>query len=306
MANLPASLAIASTNFVITHIDVKAVGEALQTFVKIGSAKSGVAPGDIKSVLRHQVDPATVKLLELLKAGMPMFDAVSYLSMPQAQRPVLTIDATIHATPGPTLEDIGQALFFVYFLLLTQARYPSLSEGTLQVKVPKFLTSVMQYTAPASQYMKLLSSFNPIKFDARWIRHVKFEGFGIEAMNRFGLGVAGYRLFTPFKCYRLRDGVSEAITTAYAVANKFATEAPSWQMHPVTRDPALLTKYGNFNKNLGNLILECFAENEITEMVTSKMLFSRPVRDPQNLNYTTWRDFPTFMNGERIFPAPIQ
>lgn len=129
-----------------------------------------------------------------------------------------------------------------------------------------------------SVYINLLCFFSPQKFSPAWIRHANYENMGQEALSRFGLGVAGYRMFGPLKLYTPRAGLSTELQAAYEFARTVSVSPPTWEVHP--RNTAVLTSRGNLNKNLNNRILECFTTEQIAEMVAAKVLYKVPVREP--------------------------
>jgi len=155
-----------------------------------------------------------------------------------------------------------------------------------------------------SYYVDMLCSFEPGKFDPKWIRHVRFSSFGQEVLSRFGLGVAGYRMFSPFKIFACREDAPQNIKTAAAFARNVSTHNPTWGIHPITRAPETLSRRGNLNKNLGNLILEAFTTEQIDQMVANKAIFAKPVHDPLHRNYTQWTEGDDISGTLMIFPAP--
>lgn len=301
-ANTPAW--IGTNSFAAIDIDINAVGHALKPFLERGSKLTGVSLDEIsRSVKTIPTNPATVTLATLIEEGMPIFDAIIWLTAgrPSTTHP-LVADPVKTADNIPNKTFIAKSLFYCYFFLLTQAKYPphNASAGTIQV--PNFLSNVMGMAEPTHVYVKTICSFEPQKFDAKWIRFVAFEGFGQEALSRFGLGVAGYRLFGPFKAYDPRDNIPQNIRNAYDFARSVATAPSSWNVHPITRNPNVLQSRGSLNDNLGNLILECFSDAQITEMVSNKMLYQRPVHKPTSRNYRTWAANDDISPGANIFP----
>lgn len=150
-------------------------------------------------------------------------------------------------------------------------------------------------------YVERICSFEPQKFDPAWARFVSFGGFGQEVLSRFGLGVAGYRLFGPFGLYEPKVGLSPALSDAYSFARSLATAPASWDIHPLTRDPNVLAKRGNLNKNLGNLILDVFTEEQIDEMVKTKILYAKPEREPAHRQYLLWEREDDISGNAQIF-----
>lgn len=297
------TIAKTSVNFGVIDIDAAQVAQILHQFVSRGSKTTGVSLDDLD--LRVKSMPTDVEksnLVILLTKGLKLFDAIVWL---QAQRPAthpLKEDRTMEASSIPNLNDIARSVFYVYFFLLTQARYPVSGNQSEAPKVPAFLRNIMGMDADQGHYIKMICSFTPQKFSAEWVRHVSFGGFGQEALSRFGLGVAGYRLFAPFKAYEAKSDISPALATAVKFAATVARHPPTWAIHPLTRNPAVLTKRGNLNKNLSNLILEVFTTEQIQEMVGSKMLYAMPTHEPNYRDYRTWNEADDISGSEQIFP----
>lgn len=276
-------------DFKIIDIDPTEVAKSLQVYVDRGSRLTGVSLDDIRtSVSSLPSDPKTATLVDLLERGMKLFDALVWLTAGRPASHPLTVDATMGEDKIPSLHQVAQAVFYVYFFLLTQARYPVRTGDQNPPKVPNFLNTVMGLNEPQGHYVSLICSFNPVKFNAKWAEQIKFAGLGQETLSRFGLGVAGYRLFGPFKLYTPKPDLSEDLMRAVTFAQTVSRAKPSWNVHPLTRSPNVLTARGNLNKNLSNLILDVFTDEQIDEMVSAKVLFQRPQREPSQRNYLQW------------------
>jgi len=288
----------------VVHIDPILVATALQQYVKNGSKITGVDVKEINLNITDKIaDIGSVTLPILLENGMKLFDAIVWLSAERSIRPDLVVDPSMKSAGVPSMNEIAKALFYVYFFILTQARYPGVGTGEQLIKVPKFLTSVMGLDKGQEYYKSIVCSFNIAQFDPAWVRNIRFQGLGQEFLSRAGLGVAGYRLFGPFKLYSLKEGVSADVQRAYQVAQAFAKAPATWLVHPVTRSPDLLTSMGNLNKNLGNLILECFTDEEIVEMEKNRIIFARPEKDPAHRNWKQWTLESFDFSGDLIFSA---
>lgn len=280
---------LGQVTFNIVDINPDNVATIFQTFLDRGSKVTGVPLDELDVGLSElPADGEPITLVSLLEKGMPIFDAVTWLGAGQPASHPLQVNPVKTADRIPSMSQISDALIYTFFLLLTQARYPQDGGGNAAPRIPHFLQQVLALREPQSHYLRIICSFSPEKFDPKWIRTVQFANFGQEIMSRFGLGVAGYRLFSPFKLYQPRTGLTPALTNACAFARAVAVAPPSWNIHPITRNPAVLNARGNLNKNLANLILEVFTTEQITEMVTSRVLFAVPVRDPTHRNYLTW------------------
>ena len=159
----------------------------------------------------------------------------------------------------------------------------------------------MGMTEEQHVYVERLCTFAPQKLNPEWVKFVKFPGFGHESLSRFGLGVAGYRYFSPFKTYAHKPNLEPNLIEAYAFARAVARAPETWDVHPLTRRPDILTSRGNLKKNLGNLILDCFTEDQISEMVANKVIYATPVRQEAHNNYKTWTREDDISGSNQIF-----
>jgi len=289
-----------SPQFNIVDIDPAYVAKALTIYIERGSKRTGVSLDEITLTVDELPTGRTqVTLSWLIEHGMKLFDAIVWLSAGQPDTHPLIQDNTLTKDTIPSLASIADSVFYNFFFLLTQARYPV--TGTDPPRVANFLTAVMGFKESQQVYVRRICSFEAEKFDPSWIKFVNFQGLGQEALSRFGLGVAGYRLFGPFKSYSPKEKISADLQRSYNFARKIATSEPTWDIHPVTRNPTVLTKRGNLNKNLGNLILEVFSEDQIAEMVSSKMLYARPIKEATHRNYLSWTEEDDISGNSRIF-----
>jgi len=293
---------LGTPNFNVIDIVPSEIAKALQVYLDRGSKLTGVSLDDIKTAIAKQIpDQKKVTLVELLLAGMKIFDALVWL---QAGRPTthpLTVDNAMTDKDIPSLHTVARAVFYNYFFILTRAHYPARSTTGPEPQTPNFLKVVMGMSEPQHHYVNVVCSFEPELFDKSWAKNVKFKGLGQEVVSRFGLGVAGYRLFGPFKLYRPGKSVPDDLKGALAFAVTVAKSNPTWDVHPATRSAEVLTKRGNLNKNLSNLILEVFTDDQIDEMVSTKILFKRPERDPNARNYYTWSEEDDISGNDYIF-----
>jgi len=289
-------------DFGLIHINPLETAKAFQSYLDTASKLTGVSLDDIdRSVSSMPSEPSKVTLVDLLSVGMKLFDAVVWLTAGRPTTHPLRIDPAITKESIPSMHDVARAVFYCYFMLVTQARYPVSSNNTERPRIPNFLKTIMGMDKEQHVYVDTICSFEPQKFDPAWARHVRFAGFGQEVMSRFGLGVAGYRLFGPFALYAPKPDMDPSLRPAFEFAKKVATAPSSWDIHPLTRNPNVLTARGNLNKNLGNLILECFADATIDEMVQAKVLYARPTREPSHMRYKTWSETDDISGASAIF-----
>lgn len=283
----PATIGV--PDFGLIHIDPSETASSFQAYLDTASKLTGVSLEDISvRVGSRPQNESTVTLVDLLKVGMKLFDAVVWLHAGRPTSHPLRVDPTITPDKIPSLHTVARAVFYCYFMLLTQARYPSPASAKEKAKIPNFLRVIMGMEEAQETYVETICSFEPQKFDPTWVKYIRFENFGQEVLSRFGLGVAGYRMFGPFKLYDPKPSMPSALQGPFDFARTLAKSPATWDIHPLTRKPTVLTTRGNLNKNLGNLILECFSDDQIDEMVKTKIIFQKPVHDPQHRDYKTW------------------
>lgn len=289
-------------DFQLVHIDPEEVAHAFQSYLDTGSKLTGVSLEDIKTAVSVvPADPQKATLTDLIGIGMPLFDAVVWLTAGRPAKYPLVQDTSITKDKIPSMHEIARSVFYVYFMLLVQARYPVSARSTEKPKIPNFLRTIMGMDEEQHVYVEKICSFEPQKFDPKWAQYVSFDNFGQETLSRFGLGVAGYRMFKPFALYKVKDGISPELAAAAAFASNLARAPASWNIHPLTRNPNVLTNRGNLNKNLGNLILDVFTDAQIDEMVSSKVLYARPTREVAHRQYLQWVQEDDITGSSRVF-----
>jgi hypothetical protein len=280
---------LGAPDFGLIHINPVETAKAFQAYLDTASKLTGVSLDDIQCTLIKMPDnPQKVTLSDLLGLGMKLFDAIVWLSAGRPATHPLTVDPGMKKEDIPSMHDVARSVFFCYFMLVTQARYPVSSREKDKPKIPNFLRTIMGLQDEQHVYVDRICSFEPQKFDPAWARYVKFENFGQEVLSRFGLGVAGYRMFGPFGLYTPKADMPANLAPAVEFARNVAKAPGSWDIHPLTRNPNILTSRGNLNKNLSNLILDVFTEEDIKEMVKAKVLYAIPVREPNHRNYLSW------------------
>ncbi|KAG5936387.1 hypothetical protein E4U60_002576 [Claviceps pazoutovae] len=256
-------------DFGIVHIDPKEFALIFQPFLDRGSKLTDeVTVDDISTrVLSVPDKPEQATVKDLLAIGMKLFDAVVWLGAEDKSGHPLRADPTMKPDDIPSNNDVAESAFYCYFMLLTQAR------------------------------------MNP-----DWIKHVNYPGFTKKLLSKFGLVVAGYRMFGPFDLFDhdAREGLSDNLVSAFTFARAVARAPASWNVHPLTRPRGpqdAITRRGNLDKSLGNLILDVFTDEQIDDMVKQRILFKRPDRDVAHREYLQWAAEDDISGTANIFSA---
>jgi hypothetical protein len=289
-------------DFGLIKINPEEVAKAFQAYLDTASDLTGVSLEDIeRTVVSLPTDPSKVTLVDLLSLGMRLFDAVVWLTAKRPNDYPLQEDPAKTKDKIPSMHDVARSVFFCYFMLVTQARYPVSRNTAEKPKIPNFLRTIMGMDEDQHVYVERICSFEPQKFNPAWARYVKFQNFGQEVLSRFGLGVAGYRMFGPFGLYDPKPDVDARLLPAIAFARKVAKAPSSWSVHPLTRDPNVLKARGNLNKNLANLMLDSFTDETLDEMAAAKIIFRKPQREPNHREYKTWSEEDDITGNAVIF-----
>lgn len=292
---------IGDPKFGLVHIDPQETAKAFQKYLDTASKLTGVSLDDISLVVSElPADSNKASIAELTSKGMRLFDAVVWITAGRPTTHPLVADPSMTPDKIPSSHEIARSVFYCYFMLVVQARYPASQNDSDPPKIPNFLKTIMGMDKPQHTYVEAVCSFNPTKFDPKWAKYVKFQGFGQEVLSRFGLGVAGYRMFGPFGLYKPGKTLTPELTAAYNFARSVSMTPATWSIHPLTRDPNVLTKRGNLNKNLTNLLLDCFTEEQLKEMEVAKIIYKMPEREPTHRNYLTWAENDDISGTDRI------
>jgi hypothetical protein len=283
------AIPLGTIEFHVVEPEYDNLARALQQFLSYGSKKGHVTIEELVIVSDFNAIPERFEdVAEALKHGTKFFDACLYFTLPDNQRPTIRAMIDGEAPISREYAQIGEAIFVIYFYLITRARVPARVGADAAHPVPRFLSGVLSLTKPMAHYLDLVAGFDISKMDHKWIKEVNMTELGDEMRNRMGLGVAGYRMFGPFKSYVPKPGLPPNIMAAINVASTIARAPPDWNIHPITRNPNVLTNLGNLNQNLGNLMLEAFTADQLREMYDAKMIFQVPTKAPSHIQYKTW------------------
>lgn len=172
-------------DFGLIHIDPQEVAKAFQAYLEVASKLTGVSLDDIStSVSSMPANVNTVTLTDLLAVGMKLFDAIVWLTARRPATHPLTVDVSITREDIPSMHEVARAVFYCYFMLVTQARYPVSKSEKEKPRIPNFLKTIMGMDKDQSTYVDTICSFAPQKFDPAWVRYVNFRGFGQEVLSR--------------------------------------------------------------------------------------------------------------------------
>jgi hypothetical protein len=277
--------------FNIVDVKLDQIAHVLRSFLIVGSKRATISIQSLVIISDKEVRPQRFEnIAQALENGTKLFDAICYFSLPADQRPEISVpvEGQLPDTRDPV--EISRAFFYQCFLVLTRGSPSVSNDSTIGSSVPAFLARILALNRAPAFYADRLAGFPIINLDWRFVSHFDYNDIGQEALNRFGLGVAGYRLLNPFKLYVPKDNITAQQRVAYNFLRGIATRPADWSIHPVTRDTAIIQEFGSINNNAGNLILDIYTNAQIENMIATKVLYKYPIRDPKSTQYLTWND----------------
>lgn len=281
------------------EIDPENIAKACRDFLIHGSKKHVIGLDDLVIVSdQANLVRAFSTLADALHAGTKFFDAVAYFSLPPGSRPEVRVASNDELPDKRGLNEVGEALFFQLFHVMVRGS-PN-SSNIDDTQIPGFLRNVRGLKEAPAVYAKRISSFSLDKIDWRFIRQLPWERMAQEAINRLGLGVAGYRMLGPFKHYPADKTLTPSVANAVEIAKKMATSPADWTIHSVTRSADFIQRFGNLNANLKNLITLAYSESTIDMMLQNKLLYEKPTFDARHQQFMSWPTDVTL--NDPIFP----
>jgi len=261
----------------------------VQSLIDAGSLTKGLTQNDLK-VYRPSSDTPMKTIKDFLIQGNYLFDSILYLSVPVENREKLDVFPANWERPDNNAKHLARCMFVLYFFVLTQANVPDISKLQGNTRMPKFLSNVLHLNESADYYLRNLSTFNLVLMDHRWVRYVTFKGMSAEACARFSLGIAGYRMFAPFRYFSIKEGASEKVRRAVEIVVKFIGRGFFWEVHPYFKSAEVTKEFGSLNDTLGNLMLEAFTDEDLAIAVKSKMIYAKPTHMPRSNGWIGWKE----------------
>lgn len=296
-------------NFI--NLNDQQLAAALQDLIVIGSRVHHVPETAIRMTTSDPTVTTFDTVAQAVQYGNRFFDSVVYITLPADRRPVITHGGPVVPAGERTGAFISRRLFVFAMYLLIRGNIPTSDVNNQNNVVPSFFRNIYGVDYSPNQLIRSLANFDVRELDHSWIKHVNWNHLNIVARNRLGLGVAGYRSFAPFKNMQMAQTVQhnvnisvQARANAYNMANAIAVRQYDWNIHPITRDPNLINRLGNLNKNLGNLMLACFDDNQLNDMLNINMIFAIPVYDDRHRNFRNWHPNLITWQVDPIFTTP--
>ncbi|POS83810.1 hypothetical protein EPUL_004103 [Erysiphe pulchra] len=216
-----------SWDFKVIQIDSVQLSQTLTKFIEVGSIIHKLTPDELTVVANHKgkyankeeqlvekVDNSIIPktIAGLMANGTKFLDAVIYLSMEPSRRPKPSPTDMEPDDEGnielPTYDDLVKLttyMFVVFFYILIRAHSPSDTGDYKGQPMPKFITTILGVHDSIGDIIDYLASFDLQKIDPSWVQNVPAKNISQEAINRFGLGVAGYRLVSVFNIEKQQE-----------------------------------------------------------------------------------------------------
>lgn len=279
--------ALQSFSLDVINVDVKALGDLIQSQIEEVGLLHTLSSGDIKVHGSNGAQPPA-DVINAMKRGTKFFDAVLYFGMPVAQRPKVTAGQLVETAEATIIADTKRHLLWMAIFCMLRGSYPSSAGNSTGSDVPAFLRNICGMSMSPAELSSSLASFDLVNIPLSWIRQIQWSGMHASIRQRLALGLAGYRMLGPFRLYSPRPDASDDAIAAFNWI-KAVTQAPAdYAIMSCTRSPTLIGRLGSWNAALGNLMLECFTKEQIAEMVKHRLIFAAPVHDPRADTWRAW------------------
>jgi len=250
---------------------------------------------------------ATPSISYLVSNGTAFFDAIIYKTGKNSD--LIKFKAAKHpqskVIEAMTYQNISEALYFAFFLLLVRGRYPADGMSEEKKDIPKFLGGTMALKHSSTHYRSILASFTLEKLNPEWIKLIKIKNLGLETRQRLGLQVAGYRWLKVFSIIPITKQLSPEKDKAVKAIQAFVSKGAVWEMFSLTRSTKVATRFISLNKLLTNLVLACYTTEEIAKMKESQIIPIVPVFQYGYENYSALKDSNFKDLNSEIFPDKI-
>jgi len=293
MANLAASNkqewdnALHSFESDIIKVDLTTLGNKIAELISDVGLLHTVTIGDLK--VFGAANGGTVQdVADALSYGTKFFDAMYYFAVPATQRPAIVAGTRNSTTLAADILMVKKRLLWTAIFLMLRGSYPTSASSALGTDIPAFLVNICGMNESPAICAAGLASFPLVSIKADWVKSIDWKTFAPEIKQRLALGLAGYRQLGPFKLYNVQATASADVVAAFNWVRAVATLPPSYDILSATRSAALISRMGSWNKALGNLMLLAFTDAELQEMVTNKIIYAKPVRDPRADTWRSW------------------
>lgn len=284
----------------VVNYDIGQLGRAIMSQIQDVGRLHIVATGDLV-VKSSAVDVPPADVKAAVRYGTKFFDALLYFSLDPDRRPPVTAGIDVGDQLPHVIMTTKTHLLWMAIFLMLRGSYPSEEGIDLGRNIPAFLRNICGMDISPSTLATSLASFSLQKLNPNWIKEIDWSTFAPEIRQRLGLGLSGYRMLSPFGCYEVRHDAPEDAKAAAEFVKRVLAQPLDYDILSCTRSPAIVNRFKSWNKSLGNLILICFTDAQITEMVNNKIIFARPTRDPRS---DTWRGW--VGGGELRLNNPIR
>lgn len=284
----------ADENFTTFRFDPEQIASLVDAFVATGSQLNCMSVRDVIIHGNYSGDPndpwpgRPLSMAEAVDQGQKFFPTMYYASLggfvpgPRGRWEVVMSENRDPGDVGPhTMDDLAHVFTVIAFFLVTRANLPS-------EPVPRFVRAILGMRYRTEDYVRMVCDGPPERMPRDWIRFLTYRNMGHEMLSRFGLGVAGARAFAPFKCLARPADLDAVLEEPYLTACELANRVNTWEIHPVTRDPTILTTFGPLNANLNNLARLVFSPESLARLAADRIIFQLPPIDPRVRNYVGW------------------
>lgn len=292
-------------------LDVVSLAASIWHFLKNVAMIEQVYMSDL-TIYKNKDGSIPQNVTECIATGTRFFDAIYYCACTTPDS-VPKLEYT--AGPGdnrPSLRQVEEMLLLAYVWIMIRGHYPNETGTDIGPHIPNFCSQILGFRERPILISQRLASFNIVKVPIGWVKHIDIRRFSPKIQQRVALGAPGYRMMVPFLHYEVKPTASAEAKACAAWVKNIATQPADWAIFSATRSPLIFEKLKSINKGLGNLMLECFTDEQFAEMLQPrvKLIVEKPTRDARADHWKTWTTFTTLdlhdpiLQPAQVIPAP--
>ncbi|CAO3665109.1 unnamed protein product [Rhizopus stolonifer] len=277
------------------------VSHELQEFIDFGNELSNVTPFDItvyEPGERKKDRKYTIE--ELMACGTKLLDACLYQYISNKNR--FNFTKTPRETNTYKPSEIGEALFCVFYCLLTKGEIP---EADTEESIPKFIRDIFKNPETFCMYGKMLASFDINRLNKSWIKRINLYGIPMKIKHRLSFGVLGHEVLDIYRLFVPKSLEGSKYRKSYYAVMKFASNGPTWDIFPMTGDPVGLKQFQKKRLHIMGLFDEIYDCKEMCLMDDCGILPTKyEFGDARTINDCEFNRFKNYIFTDKILDQP--
>jgi len=208
----------------------------------------------------------------LMSKGMAFYPSFVLTHLPSADQKTIKLVKIANGSVDHTMETAVKTIFIVYLYGFIIGSVPTNDSYIPKIISDSFGTGLKPFTMA-----KTVFSCNLAKLDLSWIKEFPLAQLPDKMKNRLALSSAGYRYLAAFVQVVLIPTTPENVKILQKDVSQYLETGLFWDVHPIFKSSANITKYGSFNKSIEGIIAKYGEKDSIADLVSTKALDHTPI-----------------------------